>query len=99
MIAPADAQGQVDCGAALRMLGEIGLTRLFVEGGGRLAAGLLAHGHVDRLIWMGAPMAIGADGLPAIGPLALNRLADAPKFTVEARYGAGPDMVTELRRV
>ena len=41
---------------ALGLLGERGLTRLLVEGGGRLAAALLRAGLVDRLIWLHAPL-------------------------------------------
>ena len=35
----------------------------------------------------------------AIGPMGLSALADAPRFHVEGRFGAGPDLVTLLRRM
>ena len=78
--AEADASGRVPLGGALRMLGDRGLTRLLVEGGGRLAAALLRAGLVDRLVWMGAPLLIGGDGVPAIADLGITALADAPSF-------------------
>src|SRR5581483_10336670 len=49
------AGGRIDVAAALQALGARGLTRLLVEGGGTLAAALLAAGLVDRLVWLRAP--------------------------------------------
>src|SRR5436305_7763943 len=73
--APVNAAGQIDLAPALELLGGRGLTRLLVEGGGRLAAALLRAGLVDRLVWINAPMLIGADGLPAVADLGLAGLA------------------------
>ena len=47
-------------------LGAAGLTRVFCEGGGQLAASLLAAGLVDELICFTAGMALGADGRLAL---------------------------------
>src|SRR5262249_62305226 len=55
-----DASRRIDLADALRLLGERGLTRLLVEGGGRLAAALLRAGLVDRLGWVNAPRRSGA---------------------------------------
>ena len=52
-----------------------GLTSVFVEGGGVLAAALLRRGLVDELHWFAAPSLLGADGRPALGPLAVASLA------------------------
>ena len=93
-----DAAGSVDLAALLRRLGDEGLTRLLVEGGGRLAAALLRANLVDRLVWMRAPLAIGGDGLPAIGGLDLIRLADAPRFTLVSSESAGDDVIETYRR-
>jgi diaminohydroxyphosphoribosylaminopyrimidine deaminase/5-amino-6-(5-phosphoribosylamino)uracil reductase len=75
-----DSQGRIDLDQALARLGERGLTRLLVEGGGQLAASLLRAGLVDRLVWMRAPRVIGGDGIPAVAALGLDRLAGAPGF-------------------
>ena len=80
------------------MLGARGLTRVLVEGGGRLAASLLAAGLVDRLVWMHAPMAIGGDGIPAIAALGLAQLADAPRFELVSSETIGGDVVETYRR-
>ena len=53
-----------------------GVNDLLVEGGAVTAAAFLAADLVDRLLIYRAPILIG-DGLPAIGPIGLERLADA----------------------
>jgi diaminohydroxyphosphoribosylaminopyrimidine deaminase / 5-amino-6-(5-phosphoribosylamino)uracil reductase len=92
-----DAGGQVDLGAALRLLGERGVTRLLVEGGGRLAAALLSRGLVDRLAWFHAPLLIGGDGIPAVAPFGLELLAAAPAFERVSSEALGEDMLSSFR--
>ena len=67
----------VDLDRAFRMLAEEGLTRVLVEGGGGLAAALLRADLVDEVHWMLAPILLGGDGRPGLGPLELARLVDA----------------------
>lgn len=63
-----------------------GLSRIFVEGGGQVAASFLRCGLVDALEWFRAPIVIGGEGRPGIGALAIAALADAPHFgRVEVR--------------
>lgn len=57
-----------------------GLSRLFVEGGGQVAASFLRCGLVDALEWFRAPLIIGGEGRPAIGSLALAALSEAPRL-------------------
>jgi diaminohydroxyphosphoribosylaminopyrimidine deaminase/5-amino-6-(5-phosphoribosylamino)uracil reductase len=92
-----DAAGHIDLAVALGLLGERGLTRLIVEGGGRLAAALLRGGLVDRLVWLHAPMLLGGDGVPAIAGLGLDRLADAPGFERLSTETLGADVLTTFR--
>lgn len=61
-------------------LAAAGLSRLFVEGGGQVAASFLRCGLVDRLEWFRAPMVIGGEGRPGVGALALSALSDAARF-------------------
>jgi diaminohydroxyphosphoribosylaminopyrimidine deaminase/5-amino-6-(5-phosphoribosylamino)uracil reductase len=92
-----DSEGQVDLAAALRALGERGITRLLVEGGAGLAAAFFRSRLVDRLVWVHAPLAIGGDGIPAIAELDLAALADAPAFERLSTETIGGDVLTIFR--
>lgn len=94
---PIGDDGRLALAPLLSALGERGLTRVLCEGGGRLAAGLLKAGLVDELVWMSAGAAIGAEGAPAIGPLDLAALADAPRFDLVSSETLGPDLMTRWR--
>jgi diaminohydroxyphosphoribosylaminopyrimidine deaminase/5-amino-6-(5-phosphoribosylamino)uracil reductase len=83
---------ELDLAAALRELGARGLTRVLVEGGGHLAAGLLRAGLVDRIHAVRAGLAIGGDGLPVIRPFGVERLADAPRFARRETAPCGDDV-------
>jgi diaminohydroxyphosphoribosylaminopyrimidine deaminase/5-amino-6-(5-phosphoribosylamino)uracil reductase len=80
---------RLDLGDALRRLAREGLTELLVEGGGVLAAALLREGLVDELHWFAAPLLLGDDGRPALGPLGVRRLDLAPGL-VAARVETFP---------
>jgi diaminohydroxyphosphoribosylaminopyrimidine deaminase/5-amino-6-(5-phosphoribosylamino)uracil reductase len=85
-------RGRLDLRAALRELARRGLTELLVEGGGELAASLIREDLVDELHWFAAPRLLGADARPAVGPLALRLLRDAPAFRIAALRRLGPDV-------
>ena len=55
----------LDLGALLTDLHGRGVTRVLCEGGGRLAASLLAARLVDRIHLFVAPVFVGGDGVPA----------------------------------
>ena len=63
--------------AALAALALRGITRVLVEGGAKLATSLLQARLVDRLAWFQAPLLVGGDGLPAIGELERQTIAEA----------------------
>lgn len=94
-----DGAGQVDVRAALRALGDAGLTRLLVEGGGRLIGSLLAADLVDQLAWMLAPRLLGEDARPAVAGFGVDRLADCANFAPLDWTPVGSDMVLWARRV
>jgi diaminohydroxyphosphoribosylaminopyrimidine deaminase/5-amino-6-(5-phosphoribosylamino)uracil reductase len=76
-----------------------GLRRLFVEGGGQVAASFVRCGLVDALEWFRAPVLIGGEGRPGIGALALASLATAPHFRrIEVRE-VGDDLWERYARV
>jgi diaminohydroxyphosphoribosylaminopyrimidine deaminase/5-amino-6-(5-phosphoribosylamino)uracil reductase len=93
----AEAGDGVDLAAALAALGARGITRLLVEGGARLAAGLFKARLVDRLAWFHAPRLIGGDGIASIGSLGIAALSDAPLFERASTETVGGDLLTTFR--
>lgn len=91
-------QGTLDPASILNALGQAGLTRVFVEGGGAFAASLLRAGLVDELIGFTAGIALGAEGLPSLGPLGLQRLAQAPRFELVEQRQLGADIMHHWRK-
>ena len=77
---------------ALAELGRRGLTRVFCEGGGQLAAALLAAGLVDELVGYTAGVVLGGDGRAAVAPMGLGALADAPRFRLVETRALGGDV-------
>jgi diaminohydroxyphosphoribosylaminopyrimidine deaminase/5-amino-6-(5-phosphoribosylamino)uracil reductase len=94
---PPGSGGNDGLAAALSALGEREITRLLVEGGGRLAGALVGARLVDRVVWVHAPMLIGGDGVPAIAELGLNALSAAPSFERLSAETVGDDMLTVYR--
>lgn len=82
-------------GHADQMMREIasrGITRVFCEGGGQLAASLLRNGLVDQIVGYTAGLLIGDDGRPAIGGLDVTQLVDAPRFQLLESRQIGDDL-------
>jgi diaminohydroxyphosphoribosylaminopyrimidine deaminase / 5-amino-6-(5-phosphoribosylamino)uracil reductase len=96
---PGTPDHTVDMAAAFQELGRRGLTRVLVEGGATLAAVLLRAGLVDRLAWFHAPSLIGGDGVPAVAPLGITNLEDAPRFERLSVEPVGDDVLEMLRRL
>ena len=90
------ADGRPALAAALEALAARGLTRVLVEGGGRLAASLLSAGLVDRLEWFRAPGVIGGDGVPALAALGVDRANYMPRFQRVASASLGEDVLDTL---
>lgn len=90
--------GALDMAAAMQSLGQAGLTRIFCEGGGALAASLLAGDLVDNLVGFTAGLAIGAEGLPAIGAMGLATLQEASRFIPAETRKIGNDILHEWAR-
>ncbi|MEM6941532.1 MAG: bifunctional diaminohydroxyphosphoribosylaminopyrimidine deaminase/5-amino-6-(5-phosphoribosylamino)uracil reductase RibD [Pseudomonadota bacterium] len=84
---------QLDPIDALQQLGAHGLTRIFCEGGGALAASLIAADLVDELIGFTAGLVIGAEGLPGIGAMGLSQLAHAQRYRLQESRAVHPDVM------
>lgn len=95
----AQAGAGLDPAAMLQALGDAGLTRVFCEGGGRLAASLLAAGLVDEVIGFTAGLALGAGGLPSLGVLPEGPLAEAPRFALVETRAVGGDVLHRWQRI
>ncbi|WP_170464328.1 bifunctional diaminohydroxyphosphoribosylaminopyrimidine deaminase/5-amino-6-(5-phosphoribosylamino)uracil reductase RibD [Ruegeria arenilitoris] len=89
---------QIDAADLLHQLGQAGLTRVFCEGGAALGASLLAADLVDELVGFTAGLAIGAEGLSAIGTLGLDKLDAAPRFELIETQVIGPDVMHRWAR-
>lgn len=76
-----------------------GLSRIFVEGGGQVAASFLRCGLVDRLEWFRAPIVIGGEGRPGVGALAVAALVDAPHFARVEIQSVGDDLWERYERL
>ena len=90
--------GRPEPKAVVRALADRGLGRLFVEGGGQVAASFLRGGLVDRLEWFRAPMLLGGEGRPGVGALAVQALADAPRFRRISSEPLGEDLWERYER-
>ena len=78
----------------LARLSERGLTRVLIEGGGRLVSAFVAAGEVDRLYLTTAPVLIG-DGIPGLRFEGSDVLAEALRGPVR-RFELGPDVCSEI---
>lgn len=88
----------LDISGVLKSLGDRGLTSVFCEGGGALGASLLASDLVDELIGFTAGLAIGADGLPSIGALGLEKIDEGPRLHLAETRPIGRDVLHRWMR-
>ncbi len=95
---PLDQDGRLNLHGAMKILAEQGLTRVLCESGAKLAAALIRNDLVDRLALFTAGIAIGADGLSALGLLGLGNLAAFPKFRLIETHKIGPDTLSHWHR-
>ena len=94
----ADAGGRVDIRAAAHELGNRGLTRVLIEGGGGIAAAVLKANLVDRLSLYHGGRTLGADSRSAVGALQLQELDSAPRFSLTSSRVVGGDTLETWQR-
>ncbi|GHA54254.1 riboflavin biosynthesis protein RibD [Amylibacter ulvae] len=82
----------------LKQLGQRGLTRIFCEGGGTLAAALLRANLVDQLITFQAGVAIGGDGTASLASMGVEKLSDAPRFALQSMQNFDGDVMATWSR-
>lgn len=96
---PGLGDGRRDLSGVVAALADRGLRRLFVEGGGQVAASFLRAGLVDRLEWFRGPQIIGGDGRPAVGALGLAALDQAPRLRRVDVAVLGEDLWERYERI
>ncbi|MEH2570456.1 bifunctional diaminohydroxyphosphoribosylaminopyrimidine deaminase/5-amino-6-(5-phosphoribosylamino)uracil reductase RibD [Bradyrhizobium sp. AZCC 2289] len=89
----------LDLPAVLHALSDKGITRLLVEGGGKVASSFVAADLVDEIWLLRGQEAIGADGVPALDALPLSAITQSPGFKVRASESLNKDTLTVYERV
>ena len=84
--------GSLDLSDMLQKLGSEGITSIFCEGGGSLAASLIKADLVDDLIVYSAGVLIGGDGLASISELGLKKLNASVRFSLVSEKVVGGDL-------
>ena len=97
---PLDAEGHVDLPSALRALAARGITRVFSEGGPKVAARLIALGLADEVALITADKPLGRPGVPALDAAeARAALLDGSRYRPLETMKYGPDTMRLWRRV
>jgi diaminohydroxyphosphoribosylaminopyrimidine deaminase/5-amino-6-(5-phosphoribosylamino)uracil reductase len=87
---------QIDLARLMKLLGEMGITSLLLEGGAQVHGSAFAAGIVDKVDWFIAPRIIG--GITAPGPIGgkgFGLLADTPRLEGETVTRFGGDICIE----
>ncbi|MEM9579781.1 MAG: bifunctional diaminohydroxyphosphoribosylaminopyrimidine deaminase/5-amino-6-(5-phosphoribosylamino)uracil reductase RibD [Pseudomonadota bacterium] len=82
----------------MRALAGEGITRVFCEGGGSLAASLLQADLVDQIIIHSAGVLVGADGIAGLAGMGADVLAELPRWRRLSHQPLGADIETVWER-
>lgn len=93
------ADGRLDLRAALQLLARRGITRVFSEGGPRVAASLIAQGFVDEMILLTSPRPLGRPGVEALSAPARATLANPKVYQAVEQGFFGADSFTFYERL
>ena len=93
------AGGHVDLAAALKWLAQNGLTRIFSEGGPRVAAALIGQGFADACIFLTSIKPFGRAGVEALAKPARQILADPARYQLASDDMLGQDRMRVYERV
>ena len=99
LVLPPDRHGGVELHALLTELGKLGVSHLFVEGGGRVIGSFIAQGLFDRFMMFLSPLVIGGERSrgSVVWPDALN--AARKELGIRVKLNAirqiGPDILIE----
>jgi diaminohydroxyphosphoribosylaminopyrimidine deaminase / 5-amino-6-(5-phosphoribosylamino)uracil reductase len=90
--------GEVDLSQALRALAARGISRVFSEGGPRVAARLIAFGLADEVALITAEKPLRRPGVPALGEEARAALSDGSRYRLRETLDYGPDTMRVWER-
>lgn len=88
----------VSFSAALDRLSGLGVSRVMIEAGARVAASAVKSGRVTHIEWFRAPVLLGGDSWPVISALGLETLDGAPRFRRTGVREAGEDLHESYER-
>lgn len=91
--------GGIDLEYFLKRCAVEGISSIFLEGGGQLAASFLKAGLIDTIQWFRAPLLIGGDGVPSLGALGLTAMPAASHWSITATERIGPDILETYTRM
>ena len=83
---------------AVELLGARGITRLIVEGGGRLVGALFQADLIDRVLWYRASSIMGDDGISAVSAYGADTLASIQRFKRRVVRSLGEDLLETYYR-
>lgn len=89
----------LDLGEVMDILGTMEISSLLVDGGGRLAAGLVAGNLVSEFLFIIAPKLVGGDGIPAMAGLGVQVMGDAVELEYTGFEPLGRDILVRARPV
>jgi diaminohydroxyphosphoribosylaminopyrimidine deaminase/5-amino-6-(5-phosphoribosylamino)uracil reductase len=95
---PMMTSGHIDLGAALRVLGTRGLTRIFSEGGPRIGSALIVAGLADEVALFTAPKPLARKGVPTLASPARTRLNDSAFYHPVESCEIGSDRLQLFER-
>lgn len=96
---PLDENGRLSLHAALALLAQRGVTRVFSEGGPRVAESLLLGSLADEAIIHTGLKPLGREGRPALSRAARARLEDPAFYRVSEKAALGADRMTRYERI
>jgi diaminohydroxyphosphoribosylaminopyrimidine deaminase/5-amino-6-(5-phosphoribosylamino)uracil reductase len=94
-----DATGRLALPAALAELARRGVTRVFSEGGPRIAESLIAGSLADSVVFHTGLRPLGRPGRPALSPMARARLEDERLYRLADVAMFGVDRMTRYERI
>ena len=94
-----DPAGHVDLNEALSVLSARGVTRVFSEGGPRVAARLIELGLADDVVLITAEKPLGRPGIPALGEEARSALMNPGRYALTECADYGPDVLRRFERL